>query len=132
LPEGHITGEADLARHGSDCLLFTLVGGVLLSAHMEAISESEYSDEKLSNSTLTGDRSACLECMVNLVGLSISLFFSGLFLGIFLRLFSVVFMAEGPPTSITLFTPWGSNLMTLGFTMLAAMVYLPKPSVPGK
>jgi hypothetical protein len=41
--------------------------------------------------------------MVNLVGLSISLFFSGLFLGIFLRLFSVVFMAEGPCLNRLLF-----------------------------
>jgi hypothetical protein len=44
----------------------------------------------------------------------------------------VVFRVEGPPTSITLFTPWESNLMTLGFIILAATVYLPKPSVPGK
>jgi hypothetical protein len=75
---------------------------------------------------------ARLGFMVKAVGFSIDLFVSGLFLGIFLRLFRVVFRAEGPPTCITLFTPWGSNLMTLGFTMLAATVYLPTPSVPGK
>jgi hypothetical protein len=35
-----------------------LTGGVLLSAHIDAISESEYSDEGISDSTHTGDRSA--------------------------------------------------------------------------
>jgi hypothetical protein len=39
--------------------------------------------------------------------------------------------AEGPPISITLFTPWGSNLITLDFTMVSA-VYSQKPSLPGK
>jgi hypothetical protein len=52
---------------------------------------------------------------------------------VFCGLLSVVTRAEaeGPPTSVTLFTPWGSNLITLDFTMVSA-VYSPKPSLPGK
>jgi uncharacterized membrane protein len=80
LLEGHITGEADLALHGSECLWLSVIGWVLLSAHIEAISESEYSDERLSDSTLTGDSSACLGFLVNVVHFPISSFLSDLFL----------------------------------------------------
>jgi hypothetical protein len=73
LPGEHISGEADLALHGSDCLGFSLIGGLLLSAKIYAISENEYSDEGLSDSTLTGYRSTRLVSLVNTVGLSISL-----------------------------------------------------------
>jgi hypothetical protein len=50
---------------------------------------------------------------------------------VFCGLLRVVIRAEGPPTSITLFTPWGSNLITLDFTVVFE-VYSPKPSLPGK
>jgi hypothetical protein len=75
LPEGYITGEADLALHGSECFWFSLIGGVSLSVLIDAISESEYSDERLSDSTLTGDLSVCLDPLVN-ADFSIGLLFS--------------------------------------------------------
>jgi hypothetical protein len=79
-PEGHITGEADLALLGSECLWLSIIGGGgLLAAHIDAISESEYSDERLSDSTLTGDLSACLDFLVNSVVFSTGLLFSDLF-----------------------------------------------------
>jgi uncharacterized membrane protein len=64
-----------LALHGSECFWFSLIGRVLLSVHIDAISESEYSDERLSDSTLTGDLSACLGFFVNLVDFSVGLLF---------------------------------------------------------
>jgi hypothetical protein len=103
-----------------------------LFALIEAISESELSDEELSDSRLTGDRSVCLGSFVNVVDFPLSLFLSDIFLRTFLGFFSVVFRAEGPPMSITHLMPWGSNLMTLDFTMLAATVYSPTPCIPGK
>jgi hypothetical protein len=48
----------------------------------------------------------------------------------FLDIFTAACRAGGPPTSVTLFIPCGSNLIILDFTMLAATVYSPKPSVP--
>jgi hypothetical protein len=48
LPEGHITGEVDLALPGSDCVCVSLILGILLFAHIETFSESEFSDEELS------------------------------------------------------------------------------------
>jgi hypothetical protein len=71
LPGEHISGEADLALHG--CLGLSLIGGLLLSAQIDAISESEYSDEGLSDSTLTGERSTCSVSLVNMVDFPISL-----------------------------------------------------------
>jgi hypothetical protein len=55
-----------------------------------------------------------------------------LFLHNFLGFFRFVFRAEGTPTTIILLMPWGSNLMILDFTMLAATVNSPTPIVPGK
>jgi hypothetical protein len=98
-----------------------LTGRVLLPAHIDAISESEYSDEELSDSTVTWDRSVCLGSFVNMFDFPINLL--DIFLFTFLGFIMVVFMAEGPPTSITLLMPWGSNVMTLDFTILAAEVY---------
>jgi hypothetical protein len=53
-----------------------LAGGLLLSAHIDAISEPEYSDEGISASTLAGHCSMRLGSFVNLadfpVGLSVS------------------------------------------------------------
>jgi hypothetical protein len=102
LPGEHISGVADLALHGSDCLGFSSIGGLLLSAHINAIYKSECSDEGLSDSTLTGDRSTCLGSLVNMVDIPISLELPDLFLCTFLGFFRVVFRAEGPPMSITL------------------------------
>jgi hypothetical protein len=104
----------------------------LLFAHIEAISESEFSHEELSDSSLTGDRSVCLGSFVNTVVFSLSLFLYDLFLHAFWGVLRVVFRAEGPPTSITLLTPWGSNLITFAFTVLAATVYSPTPCIPAK
>jgi hypothetical protein len=98
-----------------------------LSAHTEAISEPAFSDEEWSDSTLTGDRSACLGSLVNVVHFPISDLFLIYFLG-FLR---VVFRAGRPPTSVTLLTPGVSDLMTLDFTILAAAVYSPKQEYKG-
>jgi hypothetical protein len=75
LPERRITGEADLALHGSDCVCASLILGVLLFAHIEAVSESEFSDEELSDCTLTGDRSVSLGAFVNTVDFPIGLFY---------------------------------------------------------
>jgi hypothetical protein len=47
LPEGHATGEADLGVCGTGSLPLT-VGGVLLSAHIDPSSASEFSGEELS------------------------------------------------------------------------------------
>jgi hypothetical protein len=99
---------------------------------MDATSESEFSGEELSDSTLTGDRSVCLGFFVNMVGFPIKLSLSDLFFVDFLVFLSVAFRAEGPPTSKTLLMPWGSNLTIVDFTILAAAVYSPKPSEPGK
>jgi hypothetical protein len=132
LPEGRITGEADLALHGSDCVCVSLILGILLFAHIETISGSEFSDEVLSDSTLTGDRSVSLGSFVNTVDFPISLLLSDLILSVFWGVLRVVLRAEGPPTSITLLTPWGSNLITFAFTMLTATVYSPTPCIPVK
>jgi hypothetical protein len=80
LPEGLITGEAVLALHGSDCLGFSLYGEVSFSVHIGTISESEFADEELSDSTLTGGRSVCLGSLVNTVDFPIRLPLSDLFL----------------------------------------------------
>jgi hypothetical protein len=98
---------------------------------MDAISESEYSDEELSDSILTGDRSVCSGFLVNMVYLPISLSASVSLLADSLGFLMVAVRAEGPPTSKTPLTPWGSNLITFGFTILADAVYPPKPSVAG-
>jgi hypothetical protein len=55
---------------------FSLIGGVLLFAHINVISEYEHSGEGPSDSTLTRDRSACLVFLINVVDFSIGLFFS--------------------------------------------------------
>jgi hypothetical protein len=60
-----------------------LTRGVLLFAHMDAISEPKYSDEGLSYSTLTGDRSVCLGLLINIADFPINLSVSDLFLYIF-------------------------------------------------
>jgi hypothetical protein len=103
-----------------------------LSVHIDATSESEYSDEGLSDSTLTGDRKRVFRALINMADFPVSLFLSDLFLYSFLGFCKVIFKAERPPTSITLLILWGSDLMTLDFTMLAATVYSPTPNVPGK
>jgi hypothetical protein len=89
-----------------------------LSAHTQAISKSEFSDEELSDSTITGDSSACLGSLDNVVDFPISLYLSDLFLIYFLGFLRVVFRAERPPTFITLLTNGASDLMTLDFTLL--------------
>jgi hypothetical protein len=81
---------------------------VLLYAYIIAIF-----DEDLSDFTLIGDRSVCLCSLVNMTDFPISLSLSDLILYTFFRFLRVLFRAEGPPTSITLLMPWGSNLMTL-------------------
>jgi hypothetical protein len=68
LTEGHATGETDLGVCGTGSLSLS-VGGVLLAAHIEPSSASEFSGEELSGSTLCGNRRLCLRCLVSLVGL---------------------------------------------------------------
>jgi hypothetical protein len=51
------TGESDLALHGSDWLY--LIGGVLLYAHIDAICESEFSDEEC-RTLSRGPHSVCM------------------------------------------------------------------------
>lgn len=74
-------------------------------AYTEAVSESEFSGEELSDFTLTGDRSICLGSLVNTVEFPISL--SYLFVIDFCVFLRVVFRAEWLPTSIILLMPWG-------------------------
>jgi hypothetical protein len=50
LPEGHATGEVVLGVCGTDSLSL-LVGRVLLSAHIDPNSDSEFSGEEVSGST---------------------------------------------------------------------------------
>jgi hypothetical protein len=74
----------------------------LVICHIDAISEYEFSGEELSDFTLSGDRSACLGSMVNLVDFRISLSLSDLFFKYFINFLWIVFRVEGPPTSRTL------------------------------
>jgi hypothetical protein len=53
MPEGHITDEADIALYGFVC--FSAIGGVLVSAHIDAVYESEFSVERLLDSIITED-----------------------------------------------------------------------------
>jgi hypothetical protein len=122
LPEGHIAGEAVFF-----CLVVSLVGGIIiLCCQMDIISESEFSDDELPDSKLSGDRSVCLACLTSFVGLSISFCLSGLDLVLVL-----VLWPGRPQTSRTLLKPWGSSLTTLGLTILTLAVYSPTPRVPG-
>jgi hypothetical protein len=73
----------------------------------------------------------CLGCFVNIGDLPTGLSLLGSVFTDFSGLVMVITRAEGPPTSITLFTAWGSNLITLDFTMVCA-VYSPKQSLPDK
>jgi hypothetical protein len=96
----------------------------MLCCQMDVISESEFSDDELSDSKLTGDRIVCPACLMSFVGLSICCCLSVLDL-------VLVLWPEGPQTSRTLLNPWGSSFTTLGFTILTVAVYSPTPRVPG-
>jgi hypothetical protein len=76
LPEGHATGEADLAGSGT--------GRVLLSAHIDPSSES----------TNYRDRRVCLGSLVSLVILSVSLSLSDLCFMAFLGFFTAACRAS--------------------------------------
>jgi hypothetical protein len=57
---------------------------------MDAISELEYSDEELSEPTLTGDRSVCSGSLDNMVDFPISYFLSNVFYILFWASYSFI------------------------------------------
>jgi hypothetical protein len=130
VPEGHVTGERDLVLVGLDSLVWSSVGRGVLSAHI-VVSDSEFSDEEISDSALSLDRRVCLGSLVKMVDFPITLSLVDLVLIVLCGFLEVAFTAEGPPTSITLLTPCGSNLVILDFAILAAAGYSPNPSIPG-
>jgi hypothetical protein len=95
---------------------------------MDVSSEPELSDVEESDLTCRLDRRVGLGSVDTVDDLSVGfdlLVLDLVDLQAFLR-------AGGPPTSITLLTPRGSNLVTLVLTMLTAANYSPKSGMSGK
>jgi hypothetical protein len=126
--ERHITDETVLSLLGSGCLRSSLVLGVLLCVHMDAISKFEFSDEGLSDPVLNVSK-AC--AYVACSWFWYYFIFAGFTLIGFSDFLKVAFRAEGPLTCKILLVPWGSNLIASGFTVLTE-VCLPETRVPGK